>query len=57
MTEINSRNCKPKDFASYAGFWKSYQDREYVGQNECELDGSNQCCNYWESSFGEFFCF
>ena len=25
VTEINSRNCKPNDFASYAGFWKAYQ--------------------------------
>ena len=25
VNEINSRNCKPNDFASYAGFWKAYQ--------------------------------
>ncbi len=51
MTEVNSRECTANDFASYAGYWKAYQDRSYVGQNECQLDGvTNKCCNYWEKS-------
>lgn len=50
VTEINSRNCRANDFSSYAGFWKAYADRGYVGQNECELGTENGCCNYWEIS-------
>ena len=53
VTEINSRDCNPNDFASYSGFWKSYKDRAYVGQNECETDDSNKCCNYWELGLGK----
>ena len=31
----------------------NYQDRDYVGQNECEVDDDNECCDYWETSFGK----
>ena len=52
-TELISRGCDAELFRSYSGYWKSFQDASYTGQNECSLeDSNNTCCNYWEKSFG-----
>ena len=54
VTELISRGCTPNQFLSYSGYWKSFQDAIYTGQNECSLENSNNtCCDYWEKSFGK----